>query len=194
MARVDERRVDARRDLDLLAVVDRRESAERRLRRRARRRAARRGRCRGFGGWARSAAPGRPPGARPVRRVESSGRARRWRTRWRRRRRRRRTVARGLSRTRRRPRPARSRPGRLGLVLAVLDDRLVGMALLPASIALGELLLELARVEQHERGQLDRARGRPDRPAKPAFTRCGMSPQWSRWAWVSRIASSVFGS
>ncbi len=27
-------------------------------------------------------------------------------------------------------------------------------------------------------------------PRKPALTTCGISPQWSRWAWVSRIASS----
>ena len=52
------------------------------------------------------------------------------------------------------------------LVLAVLDDGLVRMALLPAGIALGELLLELPGVEEDERRQLDRAIGRLDRPAE----------------------------
>ena len=31
-------------------------------------------------------------------------------------------------------------------------------------------------------------------PRKPSSTTCGIRPQWSRWAWVRRIASSVVGS
>ena len=56
-----------------------------------------------------------------------------------------------------------------GLVLvglaAVVGLDLVGVALLPARLALGELLVELARVEEDERRELDRARGRVDRAA-----------------------------
>ncbi len=57
--------------------------------------------------------------------------------------------------------------GRLVLVglLAVVRGDLVRVALLPARLALGELLVELARVEQDERGELDRAGRRMDPPA-----------------------------
>ena len=56
-----------------------------------------------------------------------------------------------------------------GLVLvglaAVVGFDLVGVALLPACLALGELLVELAGVEEDERGELDRPRCRVDRAA-----------------------------
>ncbi len=48
---------------------------------------------------------------------------------------------------------------------AVVGLDLVGVALLPARLALGELLVELARVEEDERRELDRARRRVDRAA-----------------------------
>ena len=51
-------------------------------------------------------------------------------------------------------------------IAAVLVGGLVGVATLPAHAPLGELLLELARIEQDEPGQLDGAVGRPDRPAE----------------------------
>ena len=47
----------------------------------------------------------------------------------------------------------------------VLGLCLLGMPPLPAHRPLGQLLLQLARVEQHQRGQLDRAVGGVDRPA-----------------------------
>ncbi len=50
-----------------------------------------------------------------------------------------------------------------GLVASILGRRLVRVATLPAGAPLGELFLELARVEQDEGGQLDRPAGRPDR-------------------------------
>ena len=48
-------------------------------------------------------------------------------------------------------------------LLAVVGRGLVGVALLPARVALRELLVELAGVEQDERRQLDRAGRRVDR-------------------------------
>ena len=51
------------------------------------------------------------------------------------------------------------------LLLAVLGRGLVGVALLPAHAALGELLVELARVQQDQRRELDRAGRRVDRAA-----------------------------
>ena len=56
----------------------------------------------------------------------------------------------------------------VGFTLVVRDD-LVGVALLPARLALGELLVELARVEQDERGQLDGAGGGVDRSFVPVL-------------------------
>ena len=57
--------------------------------------------------------------------------------------------------------------GQRGLVtvrgLAVLCRRLRGIALLPARIALGELLVELAGVQQDERREFDRPGGGVDR-------------------------------
>ena len=51
-------------------------------------------------------------------------------------------------------------------VPGVLGRGLVRVPALPASLALGELLLEPPGVGQDEAGQLDRAGGRPDRPAE----------------------------
>ena len=76
---------------------------------------------------------------------------------------------------------------------AVVGRDLVGVALLPARLALGELLVELARVEQDERRELDRACRRVDRAAEAALTSSGMRPQWSRWAWVRSMASRSAG-
>ena len=53
----------------------------------------------------------------------------------------------------------------LGRLLRVVGGDLIGMALLPARLALGELLVQVSRVEEHERGQLDRAVRRVDLPA-----------------------------
>ena len=49
-----------------------------------------------------------------------------------------------------------------GLVALVLASGLVRVLGGPVAVALGELLLELARVEQHQRGQFDRAPGGVD--------------------------------
>ena len=198
VAGVEVGRVDARRDLDLLVVVDRAEVLDRRRRVVGRCRAARRGRCR-----ARPAGRGGRP---PCRRVAAA-------------------AAGDLADRRRGPRPRprtcpRTRRGRvrrggardqvrrrgrvLGQVdrrlvgrplLLVVGDRLVGMLPLPARLALRELLLELAGVEQDELGQLARCRAsRRSGPGSPRSTTCGISPQWSRWAWVRRIASRFAGS
>ena len=51
-------------------------------------------------------------------------------------------------------------------VLAVLGRGLVRVALLPAGVALGELLVQLPRVQQDERRQLDRAGRRMDGAAR----------------------------
>ena len=48
---------------------------------------------------------------------------------------------------------------------AIVGLDLVRVALLPARLTLGELLVELSRVEEDERGELDRACGRVDRTA-----------------------------
>ena len=72
------------------------------------------------------------------------------------------------------------------LLLAVLGRGLVGVALLPAHAALGELLVELARVEQDQRRELDRAGRRVDRAAiagldqvrdQPAVVEVGMGQE-----------------
>ena len=54
-------------------------------------------------------------------------------------------------------------------LLAVVGLDLVGMALLPARLALGELLVQVSGVEEHEGRQLDGPGRRVDRPAKPAL-------------------------
>ena len=70
--------------------------------------------------------------------------------------------------------------------LAVVGRDLVRVALLPAGLALGELLVELAGVEQDERGQLDRAGGGVDPAAialldqqrqQPAMVEVGVGQQ-----------------
>ena len=54
-------------------------------------------------------------------------------------------------------------------LLAVVGLDLVGVALLPARLALGELLVEVPGVEQDERRELDGAGGRMDRPIEPGL-------------------------
>ncbi len=61
-------------------------------------------------------------------------------------------------------------------LLAVVGLDLVGVALLPARVALGELLVELARVEQDQGRQLDRSGGRVDRAAVPGLHSSGQQP------------------
>ena len=53
--------------------------------------------------------------------------------------------------------------------LGVFDRGLFRMARLEAGVALGELLVELAGVEQDERGELDRPRGRVDLARVPGL-------------------------
>ena len=71
-------------------------------------------------------------------------------------------------------------------VALVLLDRLVRVTPLPAHPPLGELLLELAGIEQDQAGELDRPVGRPDRPVKaflddvrnePAMVEMGVGQQ-----------------
>ena len=172
VAGVDERRVDPRRDLDLLVVVDRLELLERLARLLLRverlvevdldvRRLARGGPPRGRRRW-RPAPAGRraDDGAGPVR--TRSPRHPRRRSRSRRQplpmRPPTATVA-GVRRDGRRrvgggPRPAGARPRTPRAPSASSRDGLVGMLPLPARLALRELLLELAGVEQDELGQL----------------------------------------
>ena len=70
-------------------------------------------------------------------------------------------LDRGLLRTARSGQVDRRLVGlRLGSVIC-LDE--VRVALLPARLALGELLVQVSRVEQHERRQLDGPGGRVDR-------------------------------
>ena len=61
--------------------------------------------------------------------------------------------------------PAAPAPRLLELAL-VLARRLVGVLGGPVAVALGVLLLELARVEQHQRRELDRAAGGVDGPVE----------------------------
>ena len=160
---VEERRVDPRRDLELLAVADGPERTPAIVRRPSRCRAVRRGRFRGA-----AAGPAARPRGRVARSRASRGRVSvRWwsrraaRSRSARRLRRPRQAVRGRCpsrRPRRGPRLPRTCPP-----AAVFGRGLVRVALLPAGIPLRELLVELARVEQDQSRQLDRPRRREDR-------------------------------
>ena len=198
VAGVEERRLDARRDLALLVVVDRAEVLERPLGvlDRVQRRVEVDLELRGL-----AAQLGLGVARRPV--VAAA------RARWSSRRARRSTAgdaavasaapAGGSRPSRRRPprsrrmRPGRSPPGRRPPASVVGRD-LVGMALLPARLALGELLVEVARVEQDERRPARTCRRSRGSSAVALLHEERQRPQWSRWAWVSRTASSVAGS
>ncbi len=64
---------------------------------------------------------------------------------------------------------------RIGL-LAVIGLDPVGVALLPAELALRELLVELARVEEHETRQLGCAVGEVDGSAEALPNQHGQQP------------------
>ena len=66
------------------------------------------------------------------------------------------------------------------LLLAIVVDRLVGMLALPSRLTLRELLLEPPGVEEDELGQLAGALGRVDRATVARATTSGIRPQWSR--------------
>ncbi len=93
----------------------------------------------------------------------------------------------------RRPRPRRS-PPRAAEVARVVGDGLLRVAALPAGFALGELLLEPAGVLSTRRASSIVPAVARIGPRKPSRTTSGMRPQWSRWAWVRRMASSSRGS
>ena len=83
----------------------------------------------------------------------------------------------------------------VGLRLRTVVGRdLVGMTLLPARLAFREFLVQVPRVEQHERRELDRAGRRMDRAVVARLDEHRQQPQWSRWAWVRTTASSSAGS
>ena len=138
VAGVDERGVDARRDLDLLAVVGPAGTAAAAARRPSPCRAARRGRSSRCGGWRAELGLGIASARRALDRRRAS------------------VVARGSpSRGRlgaRRASPPRQVDRRLVRVRSFRSSASTssGMAALPAGLALGELLVEPARVEQDQ--------------------------------------------